>query len=511
MSTIHMSLPESYANVTRPVNINVIEQIIAACGLADKDLKVSYMGEIETLMTVGSEIGTSNDPYNLRSKFSNSGKVGIEVREEYSELVQHTGASNYTTRPPVFRDHALGLYVEPMYHAMETTISVNYRTQNYNSARSFLDHFRTRVDRDTAILTHELVYEYPLPRTLVTILHEIHRLRELQGGYGETWKEWFYGNTTQGVDILTKMDGKGGLVSFKEKQINVQGWFEETGPPEPTKGDSGEYSIQFNYKYRYDRPAELRVSYPMIIHNQLIHKDYRPVMETTDYLRMDGVRSTLGSYFDSLIKQDFRWLEGYHGIKIPEFDTSKLPANRDGKKNLLRALVKVSPETPRTLFNLNNLGSYSLTEELLAHLIKNREHIVFNYADVFNLELIRDGSILHDHALLVSENGDVTTTFDMSIRSTYHVRLTMLEDLSKLLPVGLRTLSESPNLALCILSMLGIEDSKLPPIIADRLVPKQAIQDLYRDIRPITKHTHAYAPTMQGWVAKFIINTHEVD
>lgn len=507
MPVVYLPLQETYVNVTRPVNINVAEQIQKICGINDQDFRISYHGTVQASKSTGSELKTDKTPGDNR--FGNSGKFSIDVREEYSPLTQHFGQARTIQRRPVFADPRLGVYVEPQYHQMETTVSVTYRTPNYNAARVFVDRMRNRIDRDMSIMVHELQYEFPMPKEAIVILMEIHRLRELKGGYGETWKDWFYDCAAQNVDILTKMDGKEGLVSFKEKQVNVHGWFTDNNPPEPQKGQAGEYTVEFQYKYNYDRPANMRFIYPLMVHNSILPSKFRPAWVSTRYEYLNAQMSLVESYLDYFRRENVTWDENLDGVRLPMYDSTRLPDNPMGYKCLLRALVQVDTENPRTLFNIKELGAYSLSEGLIEHLIANREDVTAHMENIFKIELIRNGHVLSHSAISLDEEGNLSTNFDMDVRSTYHVRLLVLHDLSILSSRGVESMSKSPEMGLTLLSSLGVPDAHLPKVIGNgKLIPKHQITALYPTIQAVRKGKSKFIPDNVALVGRFIIKTH---
>lgn len=505
MTTVYHPLPESYVNITRPVNIIVTNRIKELCGIKDKDFRVSYYGVAGGSKSLGSTTGL--DQGSPESIFGFTGKFNIDVREEYSELAQHLGKTKVSSRPPIFHDPAIRVSLEPLYHAMETTIAVTYRTQDYNAARSFADHFRSRMDSDTNVHSLELEYQYPIDPATLMLLKKIHTLREAKGGYGETWNEWFYGHTANRVDVLTKMDGKGGLVSFQEKQINVLGWFEETTSPDPQAGEAGTYEVSFNYKYRYDRPAELRVTYPVTVHNSVLPRDLLP-SNTTNYVKMVGERSNSEALYGYINKANGSWIEDIDGVKIPSFDDYRLPNLDSGSVCLLRVLLKVSEIDPTEVISLRELGSYSISERLIRHLIDTRDRVTYVGSEAFAIQLLRNQSVMNPSAIKLDENGVITTTSPMDVRSVYHLRVVMLENLSRISSDGLKALSRDPELATDILLTLGISESDLPNTVANKILPRPDIVALYSKLNPVIKHISDLTPNFIPWVGKFIINTH---
>lgn len=509
MPVVYLPLQETYVNVTRPVNINVAEQLKRICGIDDQDFRVSYHGTVQSSKSTGSELNT--DKAIGDNRFGNSGKFSIDVREEYSPLTQHFGQARTIQRRPVFIDPKLGIYVEPQYHQMETTVTVTYRTPNYNAARVFVDRMRNRIDRDMSIMTHELQYEFPMPREAIVILMELYRLRELKGGYGNTWKEWFYDCAAENVDVLTKMDGKGALVSFKEKQVNVHGWFTDNNPPEPQKGQAGEYTVEFQYKYNYDRPANMRFIYPMVVHNSIVPSKFRPAWVSTRYEYLNAQMSVIESHLDYFRRENVTWDENIDGVKIPAYDDTRLPTVPMGYKCLLRALVQVDTANPRTLFNIKNLGAYSLSEKLIEHLINNRDDITSHLENIFKIELIRDNHVLGYSALKLDEEGNLSTNFDLDVRSKYHVRLLVMYDLSILTDKGVETMSKSPDMGLTLLTSLGVPKDNLPKVIGNnKLIPKHQIKALYPAIKDVRKGKSKFVPETLALVGNFIIKTHRL-
>jgi hypothetical protein len=429
MPKLLLPVPETLESVTRPVVYEITRDIFKATGLPE-DTLIYYPGDLEKTYQQGSAVSPQTDGVKLPF----TSQVTVEVEEMYeTERILSTAVM----RPEnlfIFRDDRIETGIKPAYSPTDVTITFRYRALDKTAATRWRDDIRMRVSMMRDLRLHNVSYHYLIPEEFLVILKEIHRLREVQGGYGEDYDTYFKANLTQRASILTNLAGKQPSWGISETQMRIVGWFDipDNVPELGSKEDDGDtWTVSFSYKFKYDKPAECVMFYPLMIHNQLI--TYRP-SESIDTPELHQ-----RSY--SMSAKNFSQFEAGHnlapmlvrdGLSIPDFDEFIPGAVIPKTQRIFTALTSITPEDTRSLMNLGELGTWDWDDDVLAFLKTEAPYMTRTYMSIFCLSLYKNEALLSDRLVQVNSALDVTATQALSIRDYFHVRLSLVTDLSLL-------------------------------------------------------------------------------
>lgn len=486
MPIVTLPLPETYMSIERPAALDVIRQIRDATQISDHDLVISYRGISEVSQLVGATLTPLNDPADS-AFFRQAGKITATVSEQYDETSYLTMPLHYPDALSVFNDPDLRTHLKPIYSPTDVTIEFTYRAQSRALAASWRDHIRQRIKQNADVLSHDIAYEYGIPKTHLLILGEIHKLRENVAGYGDTFARWFSNHVSKKLTVLTKMDGTKPHLVFKENQINVQGYFDFSEPPSMDKGDVGSlWTISFSYRFRYEKPTHLVLYYPLTVHNQLLPAPFRGAPTDTTYHRMIGDLSLSNQRYDLFRKSENHYYEQFEGIRIPYFDEwypSSLPFRQ---ASLLLVLCRIDPTDPTLVLDLNDLGDYSLSESMKAYFKKYHTKLTQGKVNPFIISVYEYEFRIDPSNLYVDEDLVIRTTYPLDLRKVYRVHLGLTIDLSILTETAEDRLREEPEACLSILNALEptLESrGLLPKVIGGRLIPKIQYRKALENIR----------------------------
>lgn len=506
--TVTLPLPETYMSIERPATLDVIRQVKDATQISDHDLVISYRGISENSQLVGGSLTPAKDPADS-AYFRQAGKVAVVVSEQYDEASYLTVPLHYPDALLVFNDSALRTFLKPIYSSTDVTIEFTYRAQSRHLAEAWRNHIRNRIKQNADVLSHDIAYEFGIPKPFLVTLGEIHRLRETVAPYNQEFGTWFKEHVSKKLTVLTKLDGGKPHLVFKENQINVHGWFDFSEPPALDKGDVGSlWNVSFTYRFRYEKPTHMVLYYPLTIHNQLLPEAFRARDLETTYHRMIGDLSLSNQRFDFFRKVENHYYEQYEGVRIPYFDEwypTTLPFRQS---SLLLVLCQIDPTDPTLVLDLNALGEYSLHPDFLAYLRKHHEALTHGKINPFIVSLYEYEIRMDSESLYVDENLVVRTRQPMDLRKVYRLHLGLTADLSILTENTEDALRNDPPMCLAILNALGpnLEASGLlPKVVGGRLIPK--IQ--YRAALEHLRTTHPAYIGGRGYanVGLFIITT----
>lgn len=431
MPKLVLPLQDTPESVTRPIIFDITRQLFKITGISS-DTRIFYPGYMERDRQPGSTVRDSE----VINTFGAGQKITIDVEENYE---QDRILSSAVLRPEnlfIFRDDRIETSIKPAYSSTEITINFRHRAIDRISALRWRDDIKTRISMMRDEHLHDLTYHYLIPAEFMIIMREIHRLRENVAGYGQDFETFFRENLTQRASLLSNFSGTHQEWGISEKQMRVIGWFEFEGAPEQgsREDEDDTWTIAFSYKFRYDKPIACVMQYPLVIHNQLLSSRYRPTesaYQVEHHLRSYSHSARNFAVFEKT--RETAALSMQPGVSIPEFDEFIPASVLASTKRILTTLVTVDPADPRLLLNLNDLGkTWSLNPVILELLKQEHADLGTDYGTIFGLQLYRGIDRLPSGTLSVDADLNVRSTIDLSLRQYYHVRLSLLTDMSAL-------------------------------------------------------------------------------
>ena len=449
MPNISLPIEDLHDSVERPVVFSVVREILEITELSDKT-PISFYDDEGKAAQAGSLI--TNDA-TKPNKWPFDERIRIEVDEDFDPNSIYTIHTKQPENIPVFKDDAIGAVIRPIYSPTKVVINFNYRARDKNQAMKWRNNIRAKVAMFRDINLHELSYHTHLQEEFIIIIKEIHRLRENVAPYGEEFDVYFAKHLSDKASIKTNLGGKSVLWGVEERQIRVQGIFDFEGAPEKGEksDDSGDaWSINFSYKFEYQKPIMLNMTYPIVIHNQVLSKKFRPsetVYRLEDQKRSFSMSGRAYNNFESDTK--VLTYKGNDGISIPEFDEFSPKMILPSTVNVMTCLVVVETNgtNPRKLLNLTQLGEVGLNPIVL-DFIKQIEYPFMgkDFYSIFSLSLYRHSGLVESGSLTVDENLDVYSTFDLDLRKTYRVRLGLVTNFTYLRTQALDRIRTVPGL-----------------------------------------------------------------
>lgn len=466
MPKILLTVPETNESVTRPIVLDITRQLFDITGISH-GTSIFYPGDLEKTMQPGSSFGHTGDINTLPF----SARVSVEVEEIYEMDKIGTTATMRPENLFIFRDDRIETLIKPAYSATDVVLSFKYRAVDKVTATRWRDDIRAKISMMRDVYLHDITYHYLIPPEFLVILKEIHTLRETVDGYGETYDDYFRANATQRASVLTTLAGTRGAWGISEKQMRIVGWFDFEGGPElGSREDEGDtWTISFSYKFKYDKPIACVMFYPLMIHNQLIGQKYRPsegVYEVENHVRSYSLSALHFNEFE----KGKRIQNIQKGIAIPAYDEF-IPGNVvTSTIRLFTALTSVD-ETSNVLMNMCELGDIELHPEIIKFMVTEAPYMSKSYDSIFSLSLYQSVDLLDDNMVKIDSALNVSSVNTLSLRSYYHIRLSIVSNLFLLKKEALDRLRENGVVLGLILEMIDPTlrgKGLLPTIIGSR-------------------------------------------
>jgi len=435
MPKIFKTLPEKYEAITRPVVMGIVKQVMANTGI-EKNTTIMYLGDSNEAAQPGSSIDSQSDSITT----SHNNKVTVSMEESYYEDRYSSQVLHRPENAFIFLDKKLETYIKPVYSSTRVGVTFTFRAKDKTTAIRWRDDFKTHLTDMRDIQLYEATYHYAIPLELLNILEMIYDLRENQGGYGEPLDKYFMEHSDPRIRVVTNQGGKLPLITIAETQGQLVGvWDFDRAPRQMEKeGDIENFAIEIGFNFHYEQPVGCDMSYPLMIHNQLISKEYRPTYaDRPDAdISKKTTQTSSGKYMSMFNYGDDKdKLITQQGILIPPFDEFIPNQVITSSMRVFSVLLSISEDDKRNLFNIKDLmPEYEIKPTMLELFQSEAPFIHMPYRSIFNISLYRGTTLMYWDNLSMDSDLNVIATRDLDIREYYHVRLSVMYDLTALQP-----------------------------------------------------------------------------
>ena len=442
-------------SVERPVIYDIVRQLLDITQISHKTPIMFYGDENKAAQKNSSlekdKLAENYWPFNE--------KVYIEVDEDYEKDRILSTAVRKPENLFIFKDESLGVAIKPVYSSSDVNIQFKYRASDKNQATRWRNEMRTRISMMRDINLHELVYHYHLPEVFVAIIKEIHRLRESIAGYGESFEEYFTKYLTINASLINNFAGNGELWAISERQIRVQGYFDfDDVPDKPEKeGDHDNWTVSVNYRFRYDKPIECHMSYPLMVHQQELDSRFWSAEQAYTLGQQNKVYTLSSGHFSQFESDEINnTYASNKGVAIPIYDEFVPASILPSTLRVFTALSSLDSSNPFFLFNLNELGDVQLDPDILAF-IQNSEYAYLgtDYQSILCLCLYEGRYARNSGSLYVDKDLNVLSKTALDLRKEYRVRMSMVADFVYLGKDAISRLGLYPDAAIKILAAIN--------------------------------------------------------
>jgi hypothetical protein len=397
---------------------------------------------------IGEVLGSKEDTVLL----SQHAKIFIEVDENIDEDSPQLSDAFRAEQPNIFYDPALDIAIKPVYRQTDVKINFRYRADDKTAAQRWRNEMMARLAARMEVRLHTLTYSYPIPLEFLYILKELHRLRENNAGYGEDFKTYFKAFSDERITTIVDQTGGNELIVVPETQGRVQGWFDFAEMPERggREGDGANWNIGFTYEFKYTKPIAAIMTYPIIVHQQMLTRKFRPDPDS-EIPNVSGRHGEYRSVSVAALKQfeagrDYDRNRAIKGYSIPYFDEFLPRSVLKDTRRMMTVLCRIDKDDPRALFKLAEVKELPFTEPFKKFLIGEAPWMPIPYESIVNLSIYCGYDRLHQSKLAVDSHLNIRATTDCDLRKQYRVRMSLVTDLSRLSPSAIERLRENGSI-----------------------------------------------------------------
>lgn len=480
-----LSLPvlETENGFVRPVVMEIVRKLMSITNIAEST-DIYFPSDMEKVAKFGSTLTEDNLP----NPTTGRQRITIVVREEYKEDFLSSTVVNYPDAPFFWADPLLNMAIKPVYVDTEYTLTLKYRARDKVTAQRWRDDQRTKIGIMREQFIHEATYSYIVPPAFMAIAAEVHELREKVAPYGDTFAQYFDAHASPRMTDLVTQAGTAQTKAVRETTERIVGYFDFTGQPEEGEKDSEgpTWTISFDYKFRIQKPVECHLSYPLVVHQQLIK--YRPDRADNQPKREVGMTLSMRAQHAFEATNDIdQYYTGKRGLTIPVYDEFEPDFEQPNTMRVLDLLVAVETDPtaadPYLLCNLaTDVRGYAFHPAIVRFLKAERTYMGSLMKSVFNLTLYRNGDALDHPCLTVDEDLNVRLVNLQSYREVYHLRLSLYVDWWKIDPEAIVRARRDAEALAEIVKALDPTAHMPDPLEDTNYIPKPPFEDTMDDI-----------------------------
>jgi hypothetical protein len=403
--------------------------------------------------------------------------MAVEVDEDHDLDNAYAMAVKNADLSPVFCDPALDLMIRPVMSHTQVVVKVSYKAVDKNRAEMWQNELRTRfaMFRDTFVF--DIDYSYDVPEYFLDILVAIHDAREKIAGYGDSVVDWAAQHFVSKARLVSNLTGTAKVLAIAERQSPVQGFFDFTMVPEKATRDEEPnlWVTSFSFRFSYDKPIEMVINYPMIVHQTLLDKQFRPAWDLPSYYSILRQFSASWEAFNRFTAQHQKLISyGNRGLSYPPDDNFLPRSTPHATARVFQCLLQFSADDMRSVVNLGDLGDFNLQADILEWMKGEAPYMTQMYQSIFQLHLYEKTGIKDQSWLAVDANLNVVLTQDADLRRPYHLLLSLVANPDRLPTAAKARLAAQPVVAAKILNAVNASLRDLgsrPDMKRSRLTP----------------------------------------
>lgn len=447
MPRAHITLEEVDQSILRPVVIDMVSQIKSITGIP-KSVPIYFPGDIGVVAPPGTEIESTDKENTVL--FATQKAVRIEVEQDYDlDYVLSTDVGPNASSACFF-DKEHDVMLVPIYVKSEVTIHFKYSTHSKTEAFRWREEMRLNASKGRDINIHTLNYHYLIPTPYLLLLKDVYDKKEKILPTNETFNQYLIRCMSTRLVVLTDQAKTDYRYAIKEQQHRIQGLYEFGYiPQKPNKNDdSGTWTIEFDYKFNYERPAFMLAVYPVMVRQQLLGMKYfdhittKPIIpDNPDDINHSGYRAAT-SYFENINTNPVT----IGAMHIPEHDVFIPTTKLSYTEPVLTVLVSLSEADKRSLFNLKELGDLIL-DKTVVELLESGDSskLCKPYQTLYTAHLYENNTLMPVNYLHCDSSLNLTSNFDLDLRKIYRVVITVNTHLGMINPVSIQRLESRPD------------------------------------------------------------------
>lgn len=461
MSKFILEINEVYKNITRPVVMQITNDLINLTGFP-KNSNIFFKGYSKQGVNKESVMGDKE-----AVDFSHKDRVLVSVENRYCDPSIYSGQPFKSNFRPIFYDKDHEIILSPINYEVESEITLNFISKDRVTIEKWRSDIRRKIGQSVKSYLHRIDYTYPIDDKFFCVLKHLYETKGINIENKISYVDWLANISLEKITGIVNQIGNGETAVVEQSQIGITGIFQEE-VPEIEKLETGDlYQATMSYLIRYSQPTMLSLEYPIILNNTIISADYRTPCDYNLPLVLGNPDMLIWGL--SLTREGKVSHYPCDSLRLPCFDEwypKKFPMGTSG---VYTALITVDKEQPDYVMDLIDLGEEYQLAPWFIDLMKlfNKDMLLLGMSPIL-VSLYRNENWINSDLLTIDDNLRLNTITPMQYFNQYHVRVALYTDLTLLTEKALTKLKENGELTNQLFKTLGPEYiDKIPPILSN--------------------------------------------
>lgn len=455
-------LPDVYETIVRAVSVGALSQLVQFMGLPGTTTAY-FPGRSDTVPMNDGMFGNCCESANA-VHFDPEESIEVSYEEIAEENFTLSTAVKNNENFPIFIDEVRGITVRPVRRFVDFRIDIRYQAPNVVVAQRWLDSMRDRYSQGVGDITLSLEYHYNIPTAMMALFRGLYDTQEKSAWpSGVTFEDWLNQRFIQPTTNMVTYNGTHPQLTVYERQVDVVGHFDfiNTPPtPEPTSDKSGAYEVSFSYICRYDRPNQLYIEYPMLVHQCAIPQIFRPKYPLwQNYQQVDRKTTVLrGSLEHAFILAQRR---GVPYIQYP--DTDDFVANEEFPEQLtfFTGLISLDCNDLKYIMDFKSLGRFTFDPYFL-EFFESVGTKAFDFNSFFDIRLYRNGERMSVPMTMEQGTLKLMAAYELDPEYVYHIQLALRGNFLTIPSDKWKGIRRYPHVVWQICNLFGVCKGRYP-------------------------------------------------
>jgi len=437
MPVLALTLDEVKKTICNSVIFKIIDDLKVKTKLP-RDIPIIYNDDMDVAKTNLQDNAVSQS--STLPTVASQRRINIFAREEYNQDDIASTAVLQNNSFPIFRDNTNDIFINLVYIKVDYTLEVAYTSPSRTECIRWRDDIRARLSQMQSHMVHDVSYIVFLPtivQDFISDMHEnINRLAPID------IVEYFRIHGDNRLRLYTDLNSNNPQIGLEEIQTRILGLYDFSPLPEEVEKDkeTGTYTVKFNYKFSFDRPALVRIMYPIMVANKIVPSKYlEHITNPLNYLNQEKKKNLVYtqsghflSKFEAHRQLEYR-INTDLPIRIPYFDNYQERKMFPGYAVQATILVDINEVDKRTLLNLKDLKRYHIRDDILQYIINGeKNYITKPYQSFIYIGVSQRDKHYNNHILTIDDDLNVKSTVDLDLMRETRIIFNFIYDFTYL-------------------------------------------------------------------------------
>lgn len=362
-----------------------------------------------------------------------------------------------------FHDKDIGFFINTIYQSKDFNLTAKVSSKSKSKIKEVIANITKLIKTDQSTNKHKIVFDYYIDEKLTPLLNVLLEYKNKVLSEKLTLDNYLLGGAnipiTRTGNHLGQLDKS--LFTFNESYNNIIGNYKTaiSDLKEEFDTEKNVHSITFEYRFSAEVPEYLYFSYPEVINNQVLPRDFitKVVDENDDDCEEAVFRGESTAYNELLY--NFKKDTSLSVLTVPRYDAGNLNDVSEVYIPIAYLLCGITNEDKRNLFNITDIPGIVFNDEVIQYMKDNHELLNHTFKSLFQIKLFKDNKLTADTDIEVTKDLLVRATIDLDITSVYRVSIRLISNTAYLGTGAQERLKENNPMVDTLFNFITVDDA----------------------------------------------------